>query len=175
MSEIVIQCVLERFADQVIDTHSKLGDDTIALRNDRLLPLLEYLRDDERLAFDMPIDLTVVDWYRRREPRFDVVYHLYSTTKKHRIRLKVQVDEDNPIVASSNPVWPGFDWYEREAYDLYGIEFAGHPKMKRIMMWEGFEGHPLRKDYPINRRQPLHILMDEERKEQAAKRAPQEA
>ncbi|MFN3197018.1 MAG: NADH-quinone oxidoreductase subunit C [Bradymonadia bacterium] len=161
MSEIVIQSVLEKFADQVIETHSKLGDDTIVLKRDRLLELLYFLRDGEGMAFDMPIDLTVVDWYRKQEPRFEVVYHLYSTTKKHRIRLKVQVDEDDPVVASSNPVWPGFDWYEREAYDLYGIEFEGHPKHERILMWEGFEGHPLRKDYPINKRQPLTTLVSE--------------
>lgn len=159
MSEHVIQCVLERFSDQVIETHSKLGDDTVVLQPGRLLEVLFFLRDDERLAFDMPIDLTVVDWYRRREPRFDVVYHLYSTSKKHRIRLKVHVDEDDPVVDSSNPVWPGFDWYEREAWDLYGIEFKGHPNHKRVLMWEGFEGHPLRKDYPINKRQPITTLL----------------
>ena len=161
MSEYVIQRVLERFADQVLETHSSQGDDTILLQRDRLLDVLLFLRDDEKMAFDLPVDLTVVDWYRKKEPRFEVVYHLYSTSRKHRIRLKVPVDDDDPTVASSHSVWPGFDWYEREAFDLYGVRFEGHPNLKRILMYEGFEGHPLRKDYPINRRQPLVAPLDE--------------
>jgi NADH-quinone oxidoreductase subunit C len=160
MSEYVVQRLVERFADQIVETHALHGDDTVVLKRDRLLDVLLFLRDDADLRFDMPTDLTVVDWFRKKEPRFEVVYHLYSTVKNHRVRLKVPVDEDDPVVPSSHPVWVGFDWYEREAYDLYGIRFAGHPNLTRVLMWEGFEGHPLRKDYPINRRQPLTALLD---------------
>src|SRR5687767_449333 len=135
MSELAIQRLLERFPDQVIETHAHKGDDTAMLKKDKLQEILFFLRDDPGLLFDLPVDLTVVDWYRRREPRFDLVIHLYSIKKKHRVRLRVQVDEDDPRVASSFPVWPGFDWYEREAYDLYGIVFEGHPNLKRILMW----------------------------------------
>lgn len=160
MSQHVIERIRERFGDHVIAAHSNQGDDTVVLERDVLLDALFFLRDEPDLAFDMPIDLTVVDWYRRREPRFEVVYHLRSQQKGHRVRIKVPVDEDDPVVPSSLPVWRGFDWYEREAWDLYGIRFEGHPKLKRILMWEGFEGHPLRKDYPINKRQPLVALLD---------------
>ncbi len=163
MSKHVLERLQARFADQVEETHSNQGDDTAYVKRDKLVELLTFLRDDAELAFNLPVDLTVVDWYQKREPRFEVVYHLYSTTKKHRVRLKVRVDEDDARVPSSFPVWPGFDWFEREAWDLYGVRFEGHPNHTRIMMWEGFEGHPLRKDYPINKRQPLTTLLGEQK------------
>jgi len=163
VSALVLERLKARFADQVEETHSNQGDDTAYVKRDKLVELLTFLRDDAALAFNLPVDLTVVDWYQKREPRFEVVYHLYSTSKKHRVRLKVRVDEDDARVPSSFPVWPGFDWYEREAWDLYGVRFEGHPNHARIMMWEGFEGHPLRKDYPINKRQPLTTLLGEQK------------
>jgi len=163
VSKHVLERLQARFADQVEETHSNQGDDTAYVKRDKLVELLTFLRDDADLAFNLPVDLTVVDWYQKREPRFEVVYHLYSTTKKHRVRLKVRVDEDDARVPSSFPVWPGFDWFEREAWDLYGVRFEGHPNHTRIMMWEGFEGHPLRKDYPINKRQPLTTLLGEQK------------
>jgi NADH-quinone oxidoreductase subunit C len=163
VSKYVLERLQARFADQIEETHSKLGDDTAVLKRDRLVEVLTFLRDDPDLAFNLPIDLTVVDWYQKREPRFEVVYHLYSTSKKHRVRLKVRIEEDDAVVPSSWPVWPGFDWYEREAWDLYGVRFEGHPNPTRIMMWEGFQGHPLRKDFPINRRQPLTTLLGEQK------------
>lgn len=87
--------------------------------------------------------------------RFAVVYHFFSTTHKHRLRLVVPVDESVDDLDSLVSLWPGADWLEREAWDMFGIRFRGHPGLKRILMYEGFEGHPLRKDYPVNKRQPL--------------------
>ena len=89
------------------------------------------------------------------EDRFEVVYHLYSLTHNHRIRLKVPTAEGDPVVDSVTDLWPSANWFEREVWDLFGIRFTGHPNLKRIMMYEPFEGHPLRKDYQVNRRQPL--------------------
>lgn len=161
MSKKCVERLLAHFADQILSTHDNAGDETVVLKRDKLLDVLKFLRDEADLAFNLPVDLTVVDWYRIREPRFEVVYHLYSYRTKQRIRLKVPVDEDDARVPSSYSIWPGFDWYEREAYDLYGVVFDGHPNLKRILMWEGFEGHPLRKDYPINKRQPITTLLGE--------------
>lgn len=161
MSKKSLERLQARFADHILSTHDACGDETAVVKRDKLLDILKFLRDEPDLAFSLPVDLTVVDWYRKREPRFDVVYHLYSHRTKQRIRLKVQVDEDDARVPSSFPIWPGFDWYEREAYDLYGVVFEGHPNLQRILMWEGFEGHPLRKDYPINKRQPRTHLLGE--------------
>jgi NADH-quinone oxidoreductase subunit C len=87
--------------------------------------------------------------------RFVVVYHLFSTLLKHRLRLQVPVEEGDPEVDSVTSVWAGADWLEREVWDMFGIRFRGHPNLKRILMYDEFVGHPLRKDYPVNRRQPL--------------------
>lgn len=87
--------------------------------------------------------------------RFTVVYHLYSMTHKHRLRLVVPVEEDDAEVDSLTSLWPGAAWLEREVWDMFGITFRGHPDLKRILMYEGFEGHPLRKDYPVRKRQPI--------------------
>ena len=87
--------------------------------------------------------------------RFALVYHFYSMTHKHRLRLVVPVDETDAAVESLTSLWPGADWLEREVWDMFGIDFRGHPNLKRILMYEGFDGHPLRKDYPVNKRQPL--------------------
>ena len=95
-------------------------------------------------------------WPGRATPeRFEVVYHFFSLPLKQRIRLKVPVPEAQPEVDSLTPLWASADWYEREVWDMYGIRFRGHPNLKRILMYESFEGHPLRKDYPVNKRQPL--------------------
>ena len=90
-----------------------------------------------------------------KEQRFEVVYHCYSVPKNHRLRIKVLLPAVTPSVPSLTGLWSSANWYEREVWDMYGIRFEGHPNLKRIMMYEGFEGHPLRKDYPVNKRQPL--------------------
>ena len=107
------------------------------------------LRDDHGLQFNFLSDVTCVDWYPSEAPRFEVVYHLFSIPKKLRLRLKVQLNSDNPSVESVTSVWPAANYFEREVFDLFGIRFEGHPYLRRIMMPEQWEGHPLRKDYPV--------------------------
>ncbi len=106
------------------------------------------LRDDAECAFNFLSDVTCVDWYPS-EPRFEVVYHLLSISKKERVRLKVRLDSGSPAVESLTSVWPGANYFEREVFDLFGIRFTGHPYLRRILMPEDWEGHPLRKDYPV--------------------------
>jgi NADH-quinone oxidoreductase subunit C len=106
------------------------------------------LRDDPVCPFDFLSDVTCVDWYPS-EPRFKVVYHLLSLPKKERVRLKVRLNSSSPSVDSITPVWQGANYFEREVFDLFGIRFVGHPFLRRIMMPEDWEGHPLRKDYPV--------------------------
>jgi NADH-quinone oxidoreductase subunit C len=107
----------------------------------------------------MLMDLTAVDYltYPGREdtPRFEVVYHLYSVPHNHRVRIKAGVEEDAPVVPTAVPLWPIANWLEREVWDMYGLRFAEHPDLRRLLLYEQFEGHPLRKDYPVTRRQPL--------------------
>jgi len=153
IKSVVLAKLGERFGDAIVATHSDFGDDTAVVRREQIVEICTFLRDDPALRFDMAMDLTGVD-YLGEEPRFEVVYHLYSLEKKHRVRIKARVPEDDPTIDSVIPVWVGMDWYEREAYDMYGIVFRGHPNLKRILMYESFVGHPLRKDYPKAKRQP---------------------
>lgn len=149
----VLEKLAERFGDAVLSTHSKFGDDTAVVRPERIVEICTFLRDDPDLLFDFAMDLTAVD-YLGEEPRFEVVYHLFSLEKKHRVRIKARVPEEDPVIDSVASVWPGMNWYEREAWDMYGIRFRNHPNLVRILMYEEFVGHPLRKDYPKARRQP---------------------
>jgi len=106
------------------------------------------LKEDEACPFNFLSDVTCVDWYPA-EPRFEVVYHLLSIPKKERVRLKVRLNSSSPAVESLTSIWPGANFFEREVFDLFGIRFTGHPYLRRIMMPEDWEGHPLRKDYPV--------------------------
>jgi NADH-quinone oxidoreductase subunit C len=149
----------ERLGSGIVDTHDHRGDHTAVVDRAVLLDALRRCRDDGALAFDMLMDLTAVDFlaYPGREdgPRFEVVYHLYSVHHNHRLRLKVRVEEDDPVVPTASGLWPIANWFEREVWDMFGIRFADHPDLRRLLLYEEFVGHPLRKDYPVNRRQPL--------------------
>jgi NADH-quinone oxidoreductase subunit C len=155
MAKVVLERLRRKFGDAILETSSDFGDDCAVVAREKLGEIAEFLRDDRELAFDMPIDCSAVDWFQKREVRFDVIWHLYSMTKKQRLRLKVRVREDDPTVPSLTPTWRGMNWHERETWDMYGIRFTGHPNLKRILMYEEFVGYPLRKDYPIDKRQPL--------------------
>jgi NADH-quinone oxidoreductase subunit C len=106
------------------------------------------LRDDAECAFNFLSDITCVDWYPS-EPRFEVIYHLLSISKKERVRVKVRLDSASLAVDSLTSLWPGANYFEREVFDLFGIRFNGHPYLRRLLMPEDWEGHPLRKDYPV--------------------------
>ena len=123
------------------------GELTVTAAAGDIVAVATFLRDDERCQFWCLIDITAIDW-PERERRFDVVYHLLSPKQNVRVRVKVEVDE-GAAVPSIVGVFPGANWFEREAYDLYGIPFAGHPDLRRLLTDYGFEGHPLRKDFPL--------------------------
>jgi len=123
------------------------GELTLTASARDIIRVMTFLRDDERCQFVSFIDVTAVDW-PARERRFDVVYHLLSPWQNHRIRVRVKTDEATPV-PSAVTVFPAANWFEREAYDLYGILFSGHPDLRRILTDYGFEGHPLRKDFPL--------------------------
>jgi len=146
--------IKEHFADVVLSTHSELGQDTVVVAKSHIVQLAEFLKEEPELRFNYLMDLTAVDFWKR-EPRFEVVYHFFSLEKRIRLRVKVPVDKKEPEVDSLCSIWPGANWYEREVYDMFGVKFRGHPNLTRILMYPEFEGHPLRKDYPINKRQPL--------------------
>ncbi len=146
--------VRERFRDAVTGGHAWRGDDTLIVRREAIVEVCRFLKHEPDLAFNLFIDLTAVD-YLPRAPRFEVAIHLFSIAHRHRIRLKVPLEEGDPVLDTLTGVWRGTDWFEREAWDMYGIVFRGHPDLKRVLLYEEFKGHPLRKDYPIDQRQPL--------------------
>ena len=155
----ILQRLRDRFGGAVVDTHEYRGDATLVVERGTLVDVLRFCRDEPALGFDVLMDLTAVDYqkYPGREdgPRFDVVYHLYSLGHNHRVRVKVRVDEDDATVPTAVDLWPIANWFEREVWDMFGVRFSGHPDLRRLLMYEEFVGHALRKDYPINRRQPL--------------------
>jgi NADH-quinone oxidoreductase subunit C len=150
----VLRRLLDLHGETITGTHANLGDATAVVRGEALTAVMTSLRDDAEFAFEMLSDVCAVD-YLPRTPRFEVVYHLYSVEKNHRLRIKVQLGAEAPSVPSMTPLWASANWMEREVWDLYGIDFAGHPDLRRILLYDEFEGHPLRKDYPKERRQPL--------------------
>jgi len=139
-------------ADRVIEASSPFGDDTIVIRPAALREVMDVLRAAPH-DFTMLLDLTVVDFPERAE-RFEIVYHLLSISRNRRIRIKLSVSEANPAAASLTPIWKNADWLEREAFDMFGVAFEGHPYLRRLFMYDGFEGYPLRKDYALRHRQP---------------------
>jgi len=142
--------VQERFSEFYVDFSSPFGEDTLIIKKEGILPVLSFLKN---YGFELLLDITAVD-YLGKKPRFEVVYHLLSFKEKRRIRVKADVDEDKPEVITVTSLWKNADWLEREVWDMYGIIFEGHPNLKRILMYEEFKGHPLRKDYPFRKRQP---------------------
>ncbi len=150
----VLRRLLEAHSDAVLETHAQHGDATALVEPSRLIEVMRFLRDDPDLAFEMLTDLTAVD-YLGREPRFELVYHLYSVSRNHRLRIKAGVAETPGEIDTLRELWPSADWMEREVWDMYGVRFRGHPDLRRLLLYEEFEGHPLRKDYAKERRQPL--------------------
>lgn len=158
MSAKVVQAIQERFGDHVLETHAQCGDETVILDRAGIREIAEFLKHDPMMAFNMPIDCCGVDYLTypgHVGPRFAVVYHLYSTIHKHRIRLKVYLHEEDLNTPSLRPVYRGVEWFEREVYDMYGVKFTDHPDLRRILMYPEFQGYPLRKDYPHRGYQPL--------------------
>src|SRR5215467_849854 len=121
---------------------------TIVVDRSGIREVCALLREDSSCAFNFLSDITCVDWYPQ-EPRFEVVYHLLSIPNKERVRLKVRLESQSPALASVTSVWPAANFFEREVYDLFGVRFDGHPYLRRLLMPENWEGHPLRKDYPV--------------------------
>jgi NADH-quinone oxidoreductase subunit C len=151
---MLIEKLAARFGDAILRTETAHNEETIVVARDRGIEVLRALRDEPGFRFNFLSDLTALDWLGRA-PRFEVVYHLYSFELKHRLRVKVPLDEADPSLPSVIELWKAADWLERECFDMFGIRFEGHPDLRRILMYDSFVGHPLRKDYPVNKRQPI--------------------
>jgi NADH-quinone oxidoreductase subunit C len=152
----VVQLARARFGGAALaraEAHAR--EDVVGVGRELLLDLLAFLRDDRDLSLGLLLDLTCVDGGEGHEPRFTVVYRLKSPRLGYRARVLVQVPEHDAVVPSVTPLFPAADWYERELWDLFGVYPDGHPHLRRLLLYPGFIGHPLRRDYPAGKAQPL--------------------
>jgi NADH-quinone oxidoreductase subunit C len=155
MSKALIDALVERFPEAVYDAYEGVGgDDCLFVRKERIVEVCRFLKTDAKAQMNMAPYITAVD-YLGQQPRFEVVYNLLSTKTSVRVRLRVKVPEEDAVVPSVTSVWRGADWFERYCFDMYGIRFTDHPDLRRLLMYDEFVGHPLRKDYPLKGRQPL--------------------
>ncbi|MCX7808981.1 MAG: NADH-quinone oxidoreductase subunit C, partial [Deltaproteobacteria bacterium] len=154
MSKQVIARLKEKFGTSVLETSDFRGDDEAVVLKTVWLEVAKFLRDDPFCAMDHYIDITAVDYPMREGPRFDVLLFVRSSTRRHRVRIRTRVHEEESL-PSLVSVWPGACWSEREVFDMFGIRFDNHPDLRRILLYPEFVGHPLRKDYPIEKTQPL--------------------
>ena len=164
MSKAVLEKLKTKFGDRILETSSAHGDDSAVVAPKDWHEVAAFLRDDAACDMAMFIDITAVD-YPKREPRFDVILFLYSPNKKHRVRIKTRVYDEyeegkhtpqKPTrVQTVTDLWLAANWFEREIWDMFGVRFEGHPDLRRILMYEEFEGHALRKDYSADKTQPL--------------------
>ncbi len=164
MSALVIEKLVERFGDAVEATHSEHGDDTVRIQRMKWEEAAAYLKDE--LGFDLFVDLTAADYMGQDDdlPRFEVVLHLRSMENGARVRLKARVPEGTPTIATLDKLWKGANWFERECHEMYGIKFVGSKDLRPLLLYPEFKGFPLRKDYPIGKRQPrIPLLAPEER------------
>ena len=172
MSTSLIDLLRAEHSAAILGSHNNVGDATVIVAREHLLEVMTFLRDDVRCRMDVLMDVAGVDYLEfnpalrhtvtpldvgdsAQLPRFEVVYHLLSMPHRHRIRVKVALPEDDLHVQSLCDLWISANWGEREAWDMYGVKFDGHPDLRRVLMYEEFVGHPLRKDYGLRGYQPL--------------------
>lgn len=164
MSKAVLERLQAKFGAKILEVSSNHGDDCAIVEPSAWHEIAAFLRDDPSTDMSMFIDITAVD-YPNRDARFDVILFLYSLNKKHRVRLKTRLfaatetekhsDARPTEVPTVCDLWLAANWFEREVWDMFGVRFTGHPDMRRLLLYEEFQGHPLRKDYPVQKTQPL--------------------
>ncbi|MEK6672598.1 MAG: NADH-quinone oxidoreductase subunit C [Nitrospirota bacterium] len=145
----IAEKIKEIFPSEVREIREFRGQVSVTVKKDRIKELMRYLHKTPEMGFDYLRDLCGVDYLGKRDDRFEVVYHLYSINHRHMIRIKAIVSEEDCSIESVTDIWKGAGWHERECFDLFGIRFNGHPDLRRILLPEDWEGHPLRKDYPL--------------------------
>ena len=154
---ITAQQIQSRFPGDVVEALDQKGDALVYVRRESLKKVMPILKSNSEFGFDVLMDLFAVDYlhWEEKAQRFEIVYNLFSTANNHRLFVKTSVPEKDANIDSVVSVWPAANWLEREVWDMFGVAFKGHPNLKRILMYEEFKGHALRKDYAYNKRQPL--------------------
>ena len=148
-----VKLLKEKFPADILEYSTAFGDETLLIKKESIIKILKFLKETPELEYSLLLDITCVD-YLGEEPRFELIYHIYSFRLNHRLRIKTKISEKNPFIKSSTSLWKNANWLEREVFDMFGIKFKNHPDLRRILMYDEFEGYPLRKDYPLKKRQP---------------------
>lgn len=148
VKEFIVQKVKEHVGEANVEVTDALGDLSITINKEKLFELAKFLKENPELEFVMCKDVTAVDWATRKK-RFSTVYHIYSFKLNFTLRIKTNLEEEPYQVESVAPIWESANWYERETFDMYGIDFINHPDLRRMYMPEGFQYYPLRKDFPV--------------------------
>lgn len=148
IKKLVTEKLKNNFSESILEVSDFRNDLSITIPSNKIVDVAKFLKEDPELEFVMCKDVTAVDWATRKN-RFTVVYHVYSFKNNFRLRLKCNIAEEPPKIDTVSLVWPSANWYERETYDMYGIIFINHPDLRRMYMPEGFQYHPLRKEFPV--------------------------
>lgn len=148
----VIKTLQETFPDDILEVSEQFGDKVLSFKKSALIPIMQFLKE-KPYSYSMLLDLTCVD-YPDEPQRFEMVYHVFSLSHKLKLRLKARLGMDDLVIASLTGLWKNANWLEREVFDMFGIQFTDHPDLRRLFMYDGFEGYPLRKDYPLRKQQP---------------------
>jgi NADH-quinone oxidoreductase subunit C len=148
LKELITNKVKDKFGAALEEISDFRDDICLTVKSDQIVLIGKFLKEDPDLQFIMCKDITAIDWATRKK-RFTAVYHIYSFKLNYTLRLKANIDVDPPAIESVTPIWRSAEWYERETFDMYGIKFINHPDLRRMYMPEGFEYHPLRKDFPV--------------------------
>ena len=149
----IIQILEEKFPGKILDSFVQFNDEIIIIERDVLYDVVKFLMNEPHY-YTMLLDLTCVD-FKGDDWRFELVYHLFSLKNNQRIRIKIRLPEKDPEIKTLTVFWKNANWLEREVYDMFGVIFSGHPDLRRLFMYDGFEGYPLRKDYPLRKQQPM--------------------
>ncbi len=155
-NEAIVTLIKTNFPEAVIDSSIFRNELTLTIKKESITKIARFLKENRELGFDFLSDLCGVDRVET-DGVFEVVYHLYSIYKNHRLRLKVSIPSNEPRISTVTDVWKTANWHEREAYDMFGIKFDDHPDLRKILTPDDFEGYPLRKDYPVDGRQPATL------------------
>lgn len=148
MKELIVEKLKKNFGEFVQEVTDFRNDLSITIASNKIVDVAKFLKEDPEIEIGMCKDVTAIDWAARKN-RFTVVYHVYSFKNNYSLRLKSNIVEETPVIDSVTSVWPSANWYERETYDMYGIIFNNHPDLRRMYMPEGFQYHPLRKEFPV--------------------------
>jgi len=154
MEESLTSAVQTRLQGKILESHTLRGEEIIFLSRQGMLETFRILKEDPQLDFNFLMDITAVDYLGKKTLRFEVVYQMYSLSHNRGLRVKVALGEEELEVPSLTSLWKSADWLEREVWDMFGVRFQGHPDLRRILLYDEFQGHPLRKDYPVNQCQP---------------------